>query len=333
MARKKKAEDVVNTEGWLTTYADLLSLLLCFFVMMYTASVPDDARMQWILRSFANVAGNVVDFVNEDEEIITGLTDEQNLVGPHRAQVDGERPGIPGTLPMTFEDMFNWVSEIVDAHDLSDSVTAEMYEGRLHIRFNDDIMFFPESYELRREGAEALTRIAPGIRAMNRFIASAEVQGHTAPTPPGVSYASWNRIDPWYLSSMRAVTVTQLLDGRLRMVDSDKFTSAGHGPYQPHYAMEENTRNRRVEIVLTRSEYEPQDTQSILDVLQYDYQFPLIADGPLGGRQPHPDFIDRNKKLLSEIQMKYGVDERIFERPNPSPGDGRGFDFLIPAIP
>jgi hypothetical protein len=214
----------------------------------------------------------------------------------------------------------------------------------MHIRFNDDIMFVPESYLIRREGAEALARIAPGIRAVNRFIESAEITGHTAPAPPGVAFETWNRVNPWQLSSNRATAVTMFLDRGndeqrlpgLRMVDSDKFQSIGHGPYQPHYDptdLEANRGNRRVEIILTRNEYAPDDTASMLDMLQYDYMFPILTDGPLGGRQVSPDFGDRNKQILNRIQERYGMGNEIFEPQPPAPTDGRRFDFTIPAIP
>jgi chemotaxis protein MotB len=336
MARKKKQEEVVNTEGWLTTFADLLSLLLCFFVMMYIASVPDDARMQWILRSFSNVRGNVVNLVTDDD-YPDGDTDEStDGVAPNIEDNEGERPGVAGSMPMTFDDMFNWVADLVEAHDLKDSVSVEMFEGRMHIRFNDEIMFDAESSELRPQGQAALRQIAPGIQAVNRFIASAEVAGHTAPAPPGVNPERWGVTNPWVLSGARATNVTVFLDG-INMVDSDKFVSKGHGPHDPHYAVDNeqsNRRNRRVELILTRNEFAPDDTPSMLDTLMYDYLFPLLPPGgPLTGRQPSPGFIDSNQQVWNRIKDLYKIDEEIFEPPAPTPSDGRGFDFRIPTIP
>lgn len=337
MARKKKAEAPGNTEGWLTTYADLLSLLLCFFVMMYTASVPDDARMQWILQSLTTVSGNIVNPVAEDDDRIDGDSDEQpNLIGPDTVNLEGDLPGIAGDLPMAFDDLFNWVSEIIDADDLQDSVSVEMYQDRMHIRFDSDVMFAPESAVIRPQGQDTLLRFASGIRAINPFIATAEVQGHTAPAPPGVNPRYWGVANPWQLSSDRASVVTQLLDHQnVQMVDSHKFLSTGHGPHNPHYdtSGDSNNRNRRVELILTRSEYRPEDTPAMLDMLMYDYLFPLMPGGPLEGRQPCPDTIDAHQQILLSILNMNNVGEEIFEAPEPSPTDGRGFDFSIPTLP
>jgi chemotaxis protein MotB len=333
MARKKKAEEAVNTEGWLTTFADLISLLLCFFVMMYTASVPDDAKMQWILRSFADVSGNVVDFVIvEDDEPLGPAREDSTLVGPHIVDLGGDTPGIQGMLPMTWDDMYNWVSEIVDASEFSDSISVDMYQGRMHIRFDDDILFNAESAELLEHGARALGVIAPGIRAINDYIAGVDVQGHTAPAPPGTS--RWGIENSWVLSSSRAANVTRYLDDVLRMVNHEKFRPMGYGGTNPHYPVEtENHRNRRIELVLTRSDYSPDETPNILDMLQFDYLFPIIANGPLDRRQPSPGMRDRDKQILDEILEELGVGHEIFEAPPPTPGDGRDFDFSIPMLP
>jgi len=296
--------------------------------------------MQWILRSFANVSGNVADFTLEDEDQDPyGNTPEQHLVGPHSRNLEGEVPGIEGVLPMTFEDLFNWVSEIVDAHDLTDSVSVEMYQGRMHIRFNDDIMFNPESADLLQSGTHALRLIAPGLNAINQFIENVEVAGHTAPPPPNVNAANWSRINPWVLSTMRATTVTVFLDSQLRMVDSHKFIPTGHGPHNPHYDTsheESNRRNRRIELILTRSDYNPDDTPSMLDLLMYDYLFPIIPGGPLNSRQPDPEAIDRHQQIWDRIMQLYRVrdgGESLFAPPPPTASDGRGHDFSIPTVP
>ncbi|MCL1881709.1 MAG: OmpA family protein [Oscillospiraceae bacterium] len=333
MARKKQPQPPAKTDGWLNTYADMVTLLLCFFVMMYTASVPDENRMQWILRSFASLSGDVVERVVVEPEEPQGEQDDNT--GPDDPAREGETPGIPGTFPMTFDDLFNWVAEAISEADLTQDVSVEMNQGRMHIRFNDEIMFEPESYTLLPQGQAALATIAPGIRAINRFIANAEVAGHTAPAPPGVS--SWGDMNHWRLSANRATAVTIYLDDELNMVSSEKFLPVGHGPFNPHYPTEtvsSNDRNRRVELILSRNEYMPENTVAMLDMLEFDYLFPLITTGPHGNRRPCPTTIDRNQHIYQLIRERYGSAlDQVFEVPEPTPGDGRGFDFAIPTIP
>ncbi|MCL1831790.1 MAG: flagellar motor protein MotB [Oscillospiraceae bacterium] len=340
MARKKKAEDDVKTDGWLTTFSDLLSLLLCFFVMMYTASVPDDARIQWIFRSFAQVAGNVVNPVEDQDDEIDGNDDATpTLIAPHITNMEGNRPGIKGDLPMTFDDMFNWVSEIVEASDLDDAITVDMYPGRMHIRIDDEIMFRAGESELLQRGRDTLTKIAPGISVMNPFIENVEVAGHTAPVPPGISPDKWNIGNPWDLSSARASSVTRFLDGSLRMVDSDKFRTSGHAGYQPYYPvtpLEQNFRNRRVELIITRNDYSPESTTNMIDRLVYDYRFPLLPGGPLDSREPTPEAIDNHQQILNALKSRHNFNDEIFESPGVpiEPEEkGREFDFVIPTLP
>jgi len=300
MARKKKAPAAENTEGWLTTYADLVSLLLCFFVLMYTASTPDEAKMQWILRSMSDLSGDVVNPVTADqvEDSTDGVEENE---GPDKADVqDGDVIGIEGNLPLTFDDLFNWVSTAISDAELDTSVSAEMADGKLLIRFNDDIMFDADSFDLLPAGRDALNIIAPGISAINDYIESVQVAGHTAPT------SGTGGVNDWFLSGMRSVSVLNHLDFGRRMVESDKFEFSGYGQYKPHYStvtMAENARNRRVELVITRNDYQPEFTSVVMDTLEFDYRLGPI---PGGSRKPTPAELDRQKQIEEAIRERYG---------------------------
>jgi hypothetical protein len=119
------------------------------------------------------------------------------------------------------------------------------------------------------------------------------------------------------------------------MVDSRKFVAAGFGPHKPHYDVATaNNKNRRIELIITRNEFAPEDTPSMLDMLKYDYMFPVLSGGPLNGRQPCPASIDQNQQIYNHIVGRHGFTEReLAQPPAPSPSDGRGFDFSVPTIP
>jgi len=330
MARKKKAQPPANTDGWLTTYADLLSLLLCFFVLMYTASTPDEARMQWILRSMTNLSGTVINPIVVDDPMKDSTNGTEENMGPDLPpeDMDGDLIGIPGSEPMTFDDLFNWIADAIDKGDLSSSVSAGMQNGRIHIRFDSDIMFGGNSYALLPEGRDALRRLAPGIRAFNELVASLHVEGHTAPLPPGVT----GGVNDWILSSMRSATVVDYLDFGLRMVDSEKFMTAGKAQWAPYYdVLTANERNRRVELVLTRNEYRPDDTSVMIDTFNYDYNMGMTPGDQIGGRTPNPNSHDRVDQIAIRILDKYGLSS--MDDLNDSSSGNRPVNEWGPAIP
>ncbi|MCL2036866.1 MAG: OmpA family protein, partial [Oscillospiraceae bacterium] len=195
--------------------------------------------------------------------------------------------------------------------------------------FDSDIMFGPDSYQLLPEGRRVLNTIVPGIRAINDYIATVEVEGHTAPLPPGQSGGT----NDWQLSGMRAATVVTYLDGWHKMVDEDKFTIAGFGPHRPHYSLESEetrARNRRVELVITRNNYSPENTNRMIDLLTYDYRLGGIPMGPDEGRQPQAGDFDRGRQIRNRIMEKYGVDDGVFNNDSDS---GSGFGPVIPGTP
>ena len=328
MARKNKPKSDTNTDGWLTTYADLLSLLLCFFVLMYTASTPDEARLQWILRSMSSLTGEVINHVIVDPMDDSSKGDE-DFTGPDPAEAsEGDVVGVPGPSPLTFDDLFNWVSNVIDTNDLSTSASVGMEQGKLHIRFDSDIMFAPDSYELLASGRRALNLISPGIRAVNDFISSVEVAGHTAAVPAGMR----SGIHDWFLSSQRAVTVTNYLDFWVRMVDSEKFQTAGYGQYRPIKPndIEDNrSQNRRVELVITRNEHLVERTAEVIDMLNHDYR---LGASPGGGRQGQTAEEQVNQ-IRNNLYSRYGVtEEDAAESAKPPSTPGR-WGPMIPGIP
>ncbi|MCL1788736.1 MAG: flagellar motor protein MotB [Oscillospiraceae bacterium] len=311
MARKKKETPPAKTDGWLNTYADMVTLLLCFFVLMYTASVPDDAKMQWILQSFSSLKGNLVNPVAVEPDPIS-KTDEEESPNPGPDEDDhreGDIFGIPGDMPMTFDDLFNWVSTEIDKADLDGAVSVGMSQGKLYIRFNDDIMFAPDSYELLPSGRAALNVIYPGIKLMNDYIATVEVAGHTAAVPQGQR----SGVNDWFLSGQRAITVTNYLDMWAKMVDSDKFQLSGYGQYHPYLSNEsEDTRakNRRVELVITRNDFEVERTAEVIDILAYDHELGVTPGGNL---HPTPPDHNRAGQVRRGLLEKYDVTEEEFE--------------------
>jgi outer membrane protein OmpA-like peptidoglycan-associated protein len=283
--------------------------------------------MQWILRAMTPVSGEAINLVVDDyiDESQHGEDDHGGIDDPVN-DPEADQVGIVGALPMTFDDLFNWVTEAIDKADLSSSVSVGMSQGRLHIRFDSDIMFAPDSSELLPTGRAAINAIAPGIQILNDYIASVEVAGHTAALPGGARVG----VNDWSLSSNRAVTVTNYLDFGISMVDSEKFQTAGFAQYHPYMSNEREetrARNRRVELVVARNDFMVDRTQEVIDMLHFDYELGVISGGD---RHPQPRDLERTRQIRRQLEERYNID---LDGDSGRPSNVTEWGPVIPGIP
>lgn len=156
--------------------------------------------------------------------------------------------GGEGEMPQSFDTLFQYIGEMIDAEDLSDVVSVESGASHITIRFKDSVMFRPDSAVLTTEGREIISKFSPIIREVNNSIQTLTVSGHTAKA------ASYD-INDFSLSSNRAVSVQNLLDF-LHTVDYEKYIVTGYGPNRPlasNDTVDGRAQNRRVEIVLLKA--------------------------------------------------------------------------------
>lgn len=304
MAKKKVKIIHTGVDEWMSTYGDMVTLLMCFFVLLYAASTPDETKFQYIFQSFNSQGQYINPFVMED-------IDE----GDSRSSGDGnsDKPMDNGDgtqtneqeskmgLPNNFDELFAWASKAIAESDYSDSISvSQSSSSRINIRFDNSIMFDGDSAVLKDSGKKALRTVMPGIKAIGNYIKSVRVQGHTA---EGLS-----AINDWDLSAARASSVTKYMDYQV-IIDSDKYIVEGRAQYDPvasNATEEGRSQNRRVELVITRNEIAAEDTEIIQDMLMYDY----------GIEYSHTDVIDRTdvnggtsddtvKQIVDNLDGKY----------------------------
>lgn len=303
MARKKQ-EAKKGLDEWMATYSDMVTLLLCFFVLLYASSTPDETKFQYIFQSFNSSGQYVNPFVFEEIDDGDSKTDNDgNSSIPAGAgtgtEIDHNESGIG--LPNNFDELFAWVSKAAENSEHADAIDVhQSTSGRINIRLNNSIMFEGDSAVLLPSGKEALRDIMPGIKAVRDYIKNIRVQGHTA---EGLS-----RVNDWDLSSARACSVIKYLDYNV-VVESKKFIAEGRGPHDPiadNSTEEGRSENRRVEIVIIRNEQAISDTDIIQDILQYDYGIiqaqtdPQDRVDPSGGTSP-----DSIQQIIDSLDDKY----------------------------
>ncbi len=267
----KKNVKIIHTgvDEWMSTYGDMVTLLMCFFVLLYAASTQDPVKFQYIFQSFNSQGKYVNPFVLEDTNEGTsksdgdGNTDIPAGTGEGTTQNSESQMG----LPNNFDELFAWVSSSIAQSDFSESISvSQSSSSRINIRFDSSVMFAPDSAALLQSGRDALKVVMPGIRAIGDYIKTIKVQGHTAA-------AGMSAINDWDLSAARACSVLKYMDYN-RIIDSEKYIEEGRAQYDPvedNSTEEGRAKNRRVELVITRNDKGVEDTAIIEDMLKYDY--------------------------------------------------------------
>jgi Flagellar motor protein len=227
MARKKSSG---GTNDWMTTYSDLVTLLFCFFVLLYSMSSVDAGKWKILVKSFNPDANQ------EIQEIKTapgdgGTTDEQE----------------------EFEELYAQLYEYVELEGLGDDVEVTEGDGYTFITFRNNVFFDGDSYILKQEGKVILDKLCEIISGVSSSVQEIQVLGHTSqasPTEP--NEISSDR----FLSSNRATEVLVYMQKK-NIMDPYKMVSSGFGQFRPISSFdttESRAKNRRVEIIITKND-------------------------------------------------------------------------------
>ncbi|MCL2696935.1 MAG: flagellar motor protein MotB [Oscillospiraceae bacterium] len=282
MAKKKKGPIIKKgLDDWMATYADMVTLLFCFFVMLYSASNQEEARFQYILQSF-NTTGRYVNIIvgRPPEPPLDPSGDIANSDIPPQepGDEDGNPPGRTNQ-PSAFDALYNQLADIIDEEGLT-GVQIYSRPGLIRVVLDGDVVFDGDSYALNSAGRHVLDVITPSIRIVQEWIRSVQVQGHTADI--GIAGVG---MDDWDLSAMRASTVVKHLDRVNQMVTSEKFIVEGFAQYSPtadNSTAAGRASNRRVEIIINRNDLTEEENRFVDDITRYDFNSPLFDVDAVG---------------------------------------------------
>ena len=246
MALKKKS----GGEGganWMDTYGDMVTLLLCFFVLLYSMSTIDQEKWMIIVQSF-----------NREAEVST----DEDPRGPQGKGEDDLGDGMPSTTEVesAMEELFEFL-EITAAGQASDAISVSQGDGYVYVAFNNSVFFDGDKWDLRPEGQAILNEILPALDAAAPYVDEIRVSGHTA-RAQGTYNVEWD----FRLSSMRAVEVVSYLLGNSNELDPARIQPMGYGQWRPvagNEAESDRSKNRRVEMMITGKDIEDKMGDSI----------------------------------------------------------------------
>lgn len=268
MARKKAAEE--EGGSWMDTYGDMVTLILTFFVLLYSMSNMEETKYQYIAQAFSS-SGTVINDV---------VAAEENVENPEGNLVEDAKLSA-GETPETFDQLYQYLQDMVQEAGLSESVEITKSASSVYLQFRDNVFFGPNSAVLLQDGIGILEKISPGIRDVKEEIMGIRVNGHTAEAASSV-------VDDYALSNDRAVAVARFLRDH-EVIDPSKISSTGFGKYRPiedNDTEEHRSKNRRVEIIIINKNADYTNPAVMNDLIKMEFGedalFPSTIDGSGG---------------------------------------------------
>ena len=241
MARRKRPEEHDNHERWLVSYADFMTLLFAFFVVMYALSSINEGKYRILSNSmgsaFNNAAANIAS--TPSAAVIPPIAVVQKQNAPAKAQ-DGERQKQRDKMRNIAKDILAVMAPLIEQGKVR---VIETSRG-VTIEINDSILFSPAQAQLQPALAKALRAIAEVLAPTDFPIT---IEGHTDNVPIKNAQFPSN----WELSAVRATTVLRLFADS--GVAGDRLTAIGYAdtrPVEPNLFADGRARNRRVSILI-----------------------------------------------------------------------------------
>lgn len=263
MARKRQPDAPKGSPAWMNTFADLMNLLLCFFVMLFSMSTVDAEKFEKVIASFRSTFSILPSggaSIGEGEMISSGVSqlelfdiyynemanttsegeteEETDVVEEYEKQALAES-----------EEMAEQIEAAIARYGIQDEVEVEFNADYVLLNMNGALLFDSGKSELRAEAYPLIDKLGNVLSNYTQNII--EVEGHTDNVPMhSAKYAS-NDV----LSMFRALTVADYLR-EITAIEPGYIKSSGRGEYVPiadNTTPEGRARNRRVEIKIYNS--------------------------------------------------------------------------------
>ena len=262
MARRKE-DPPKGSPAWMNTFADLMNLLLCFFVMLFSMSSVNEEKFEKVIASFQSTFSILPGggaSIGEGELISSGISQLENFDSYYNQQLSSQSDGQTEEekdITESYEhqeleeseDMAQQLENALSQYGIQDDVEVDFNAEYVTLNMNGALLFDSASAELRDEAYPLVNKLGKILVTYDNNII--EVEGHTDNVPIHSSKYEDNNV----LSMYRALAVANYLRDTTTL-DPAYIKSSGRGEYVPiadNATPEGRARNRRVEIKIYNS--------------------------------------------------------------------------------
>jgi|SRR5690625_3437760 len=269
MKRRRRNQNRKGAPKWMVTYSDMVTLVLVFFILLFSMSQIDLVKFESITKSFQS--RGVLDFLpsavpsedipggdgigdgfgseDDEEDEDTGEDEEQEV----DVDVDGlidqleEWEKKADALARLMEN----VETFLETEELGDVISAKRTEEGVILVLQDSILFDSAEAQILEAGQPFLDEVGELLKGITNNI---RVEGHTDNRP----ISTFRYPSNWELSGARAGSVVRYFIEE-HDIDEARFLIAGHGDTRPvvkNETPEDWNKNRRVEIVILDTDHE-----------------------------------------------------------------------------
>jgi chemotaxis protein MotB len=243
---KKKHEEHENHERWLVSYADFITLLFAFFVVMYSISSVNEGKFRTVSESIKAALNPIVSPATASMPFTIG----QNKA----VKVD---PAIESIKEPAMRRLRQIIHSLKEETRLDIITVKELTNGDIVLTLPETVLFHSGESVLRPEAYPFIQAISDVLIELDRHV---RVEGHTDNVPIATTQFPSN----WELSATRAVTVVRTFSEQYG-VSADHLTAVGHADSRPltdNLTPENRAKNRRVEIVVQERRPIPQPIET-----------------------------------------------------------------------
>ncbi len=255
MAKKKEEPGKKGLDEWMGTYGDMMTLLLCFFVLLFAMSTIDAAKFEQIAASFSSA-----NRITITDSASTSILDALGNGIVEMPMVQGDAQEENEELEKATEELVKMASDFKTyfaENNLQDKVEVEQNEQYITLNFKDGILFDSGKADLKTEALGALEIVANELAKYPEN--DVKIEGHADNMPINTPRFPNN----WYLSAARAISVAMYFTDT-KGFSPERISAEGFGEYRPKVPNDtpaNRSTNRRVEIKILSKYFSDEDKQ------------------------------------------------------------------------
>ncbi|WP_066153567.1 flagellar motor protein MotS [Halalkalibacter krulwichiae] len=248
MKRRSRPQEK-GAPKWMVTFSDMMTLILVFFILLFSMSVVDAQKFRAIADSFNHRQTfdhmpSIIDFENPAEEI-----KEEGRKDPIDSQSESN---------LDMDELLQEVEDFLEDHDLTELISASRDERGVVLVLQERTLFETAEAELLASAEPFLAKVGTLLEAIPNIV---KVEGHTDGRP----ISTYRYPSNWELSGARASSVIRFLIDN-HDLEPNRFIATGYGdtrPAVPNTSVANLQTNRRVVIVISDPEYDDDEAYEL----------------------------------------------------------------------